>query len=302
MASPGTEGFNDFLGQLSGSGLAFTVVVVAAQVQGRRAGALARGIKALAEADCDLVVLVRGGGSKADLVAFDSEPVARAIALCPVPVWTGIGHTGDQSVADIVAGPPSSHPPNAVRNWCSGPRTGGNRSPYGGLGGPAGDPGPRGGGRSGTTTPGPGWDRPPDTSCTDTPSASTPVPAHRRPGAASSSMPPLGRPERPTDRTLAHRALAHQDERLASWRRLLAAYDVEAANSAGLHADVGRRRTHRPIGGGGWRPVPILVTRLADGRRDRRCATGGCQYGADEPADRLPSQEEEHVHDHGRGR
>jgi len=105
VASPGTEGFNDFLGQLQGSGLAFTVVVVAAQVQGTAApAALARGITALAAAACDVVVLVRGGGSKADLVAFDSEPVARAIALCPVPVWTGIGHTGDQSVADIVAG------------------------------------------------------------------------------------------------------------------------------------------------------------------------------------------------------
>jgi exodeoxyribonuclease VII large subunit len=104
VASPGTEGFNDFLGQLTGSGLAFTVVVVAAQVQGAAApAALARGIASLADAACDLVVLVRGGGSKADLVAFDSEPVARAVALCPVPVWTGIGHTGDQSVADIVA-------------------------------------------------------------------------------------------------------------------------------------------------------------------------------------------------------
>jgi len=104
VASPGTEGFNDFLGQLRGSGLAFTVVVVPAQVQGAAApAALARGISTLADAGCDLVVLVRGGGAKADLVAFDSEPVARAIATCPVPVWTGIGHTGDQSVADIVA-------------------------------------------------------------------------------------------------------------------------------------------------------------------------------------------------------
>ena len=46
---------------------------------------------------------MRGGGSKADLAAFDTEPVARAVATSPVPVWTGIGHTGDQSVADIVA-------------------------------------------------------------------------------------------------------------------------------------------------------------------------------------------------------
>ena len=47
--------------------------------------------------------MVRGGGSKADLAAFDAEPVARAIATSDVPVWTGIGHTGDQSVADEVA-------------------------------------------------------------------------------------------------------------------------------------------------------------------------------------------------------
>ena len=43
------------------------------------------------------------GGSKADLAAFDSEVVARAIAGASKPIWTGIGHTGDESVADIVA-------------------------------------------------------------------------------------------------------------------------------------------------------------------------------------------------------
>ena len=48
-------------------------------------------------------MVVRGGGSKADLATFDAEPVARAIATSDVPVWTGIGHTGDQSVADEVA-------------------------------------------------------------------------------------------------------------------------------------------------------------------------------------------------------
>lgn len=104
VASPGTEGYNDFLGQLQGSALAFTVVVSPSQVQGPAAPAsLARGIAAAREAACDLVVIVRGGGSKADLSAFDAEPVARAIATCPVPVFTGVGHTGDQSVADIVA-------------------------------------------------------------------------------------------------------------------------------------------------------------------------------------------------------
>ena len=49
------------------------------------------------------MVIVRGGGSRGDLAAFDAEIIARAIATCPIPVWTGIGHTGDQSVADMVA-------------------------------------------------------------------------------------------------------------------------------------------------------------------------------------------------------
>jgi exodeoxyribonuclease VII large subunit len=46
---------------------------------------------------------VRGGGSKGDLAAFDDERVARAIAACSTAVFTGIGHTGDESVADLVA-------------------------------------------------------------------------------------------------------------------------------------------------------------------------------------------------------
>jgi exodeoxyribonuclease VII large subunit len=104
VASPGTEGYRDFLGQLEASGFAFDVRAVATQVQGRDAHrTVARAIRALGSTDCDLIVVVRGGGSKADLAAFDSEVVARAIATSPVPVWTGIGHTGDQSVADEVA-------------------------------------------------------------------------------------------------------------------------------------------------------------------------------------------------------
>ena len=64
---------------------------------------MATAVRALCRTDCDLVVVVRGGGSKADLASFDSEVVARAIAGATKPVWTGIGHTGDESVADIVA-------------------------------------------------------------------------------------------------------------------------------------------------------------------------------------------------------
>jgi len=104
VASPRTEGYNDFLGQLQGSAVAFSVTLLPVQVQGSRAPfTIAGALDAMAERDVDVTVLVRGGGAKSDLVAFDSEPVARAIARHPRPVWTGIGHTGDQSVADIVA-------------------------------------------------------------------------------------------------------------------------------------------------------------------------------------------------------
>ncbi len=104
VASPDTEGCRDFLGQLRGSGFSFQVSLVPVPVQGPAAPrALARGVARAAASGCDLVVVVRGGGAKSDLVPFDAEPLARAIATCRRPVWTGVGHTGDESVADLVA-------------------------------------------------------------------------------------------------------------------------------------------------------------------------------------------------------
>jgi exodeoxyribonuclease VII large subunit len=104
VTSPGSEAYRDFTGQLERSGYLFDVRFEPSTVQGPEApaqiaGALAR----LGTFAPQLVVVVRGGGARGDLAAFDSEEVARAIAGAQFPVWTGIGHTGDRSVADEVA-------------------------------------------------------------------------------------------------------------------------------------------------------------------------------------------------------
>jgi len=104
VTSPGSEAYRDFTGQLERSGYRFDVRFEPSTVQGPEAPAqIAGALMRLGGFEPQLVVVVRGGGAKGDLAAFDSELVARAIASAPFPVWTGVGHTGDRSVADEVA-------------------------------------------------------------------------------------------------------------------------------------------------------------------------------------------------------
>jgi exodeoxyribonuclease VII large subunit len=104
ITSARSAAYHDFVQELDASGYAWQVVVVDVRVQG---AAAARRIKwalgELSQMEVDAVVLVRGGGSRADLAAFDTELVARSIAGMAVPVITGVGHETDRSVADDVA-------------------------------------------------------------------------------------------------------------------------------------------------------------------------------------------------------
>ena len=81
------------------------VVVRETRVQGEGAGAeVARAIEALGRSGLvDVLIVGRGGGSLEDLWAFNEEEVARAIAHCPVPVISAVGHEIDVTVADLVA-------------------------------------------------------------------------------------------------------------------------------------------------------------------------------------------------------
>lgn len=105
ISSSQAAGFADARKHLIDSGIGFAVTLCDVRVQGDDAvPMIVAGLKAFSRRDdIDVVLLMRGGGSKSDLAAFDDERIAMAIAACAHPVFTGIGHEIDQSVADLVA-------------------------------------------------------------------------------------------------------------------------------------------------------------------------------------------------------
>ncbi len=103
VTSRGSAAEADFLATIEASRYRFDVQMVDARVQG--VDAVSTLLTALDRLDgaVDVVAVVRGGGSATDLAAFDDERLARRIALMRTPVFTGIGHEIDRSVADEVA-------------------------------------------------------------------------------------------------------------------------------------------------------------------------------------------------------
>ena len=105
VTSPTGAAVRDVLKVLGRRFPALPVVIYPTRVQGEGAGeeiAAAIGT-AVRRAECDVLLVVRGGGSLEDLWSFNEERVARAIHACPIPIVTGVGHESDVTIADFVA-------------------------------------------------------------------------------------------------------------------------------------------------------------------------------------------------------
>ncbi|MEJ5228025.1 exodeoxyribonuclease VII large subunit [Thermodesulfovibrio sp.] len=108
VSSKTAAGYEDFLKILKGNayGFIFHTFLFDAYVQGEEAAnSMIKALKRCAREHekFDAVVLIRGGGSVVDLHCFNDYELAKKIALMPIPVLTGIGHTRDETVADYVA-------------------------------------------------------------------------------------------------------------------------------------------------------------------------------------------------------
>lgn len=106
ISSASAAGYKDFINQLIHNNFqySFQIHLFDASMQGQNVNRdVTKHLGSFNSGDWDCVVIIRGGGSKLDLSDFDEYSLAKAIALCEIPVLTGIGHEIDTSIADMVA-------------------------------------------------------------------------------------------------------------------------------------------------------------------------------------------------------
>jgi exodeoxyribonuclease VII large subunit len=105
ITSPRAAALRDVVVTLGRRAPQLPIILYPTLVQGTEAASqIAAAIQtAAARKECDLLLVVRGGGSLEDLWSFNEEIVARAIAACPIPVIAGVGHETDITIADLAA-------------------------------------------------------------------------------------------------------------------------------------------------------------------------------------------------------
>ncbi len=117
VTSPTGAAIRDFLRILKRRGFRGEVIIFPARVQGKEAsGEIARMLQHAAASTpaFDLAVVTRGGGSIEDLWAFNEEPLARAVAACPLPVISAVGHEIDTVLTDYAADKRAETPSGAA--------------------------------------------------------------------------------------------------------------------------------------------------------------------------------------------
>jgi len=103
ITSKESAAYNDFTKSIIASPFSFQVIFADCPMQGEdMEQALVSSLQQLTQVKVDVICIVRGGGSQADLAWFDNEKVARAVLDCPIPVWVGIGHEIDIGVLDFI--------------------------------------------------------------------------------------------------------------------------------------------------------------------------------------------------------
>lgn len=105
ITSPTGAAIRDILHILKRRCCSVPVLIYPVQVQGAAAAPQIAAAIQLADqrAECDVLIVARGGGSLEDLWPFNEEIVARAISACSIPIVSGVGHEVDFTIADFVA-------------------------------------------------------------------------------------------------------------------------------------------------------------------------------------------------------
>jgi len=105
VTSADAAALRDVLSTLKRRMPSIPIIIYPTPVQGRGVAQLiANAINtANARAECDVLIICRGGGSIEDLWQFNEEVVARAIASCNIPTISGVGHETDFTICDFVA-------------------------------------------------------------------------------------------------------------------------------------------------------------------------------------------------------
>jgi exodeoxyribonuclease VII large subunit len=110
ISSQTAAGYGDFVNQIDQNPSGFKVYhrLFPSMMQGNEAvssliNAISTAESMAEQLQLEAIVIIRGGGAQLDLDCFDAYTLAVKIAQCPLPVFTGIGHERDETIADLVA-------------------------------------------------------------------------------------------------------------------------------------------------------------------------------------------------------